>query len=278
MSYPRVVIMLSTLLPMFDTMRTGAISNIHLSSEEARPRNKPSSPSPSRKTPTRLDKLRIGAKGKPLIPGMVFEKEVEWKVKDRRSFFAKNNYNWLLGNDTTPVAKLDGAFWSNALGRAWTDVCDASGAPLFVIRRNKGKFNPFQLLGRSFRLVTPDKPDEPLFTINNALTFRERFNIWEGRRGDGKLLYQSIGGFTVFAERKIYKISDGKEPDLAWIQQATPVAVMKQTNTLKSVAAEMIGAGDLFKDKYTLSVQKGEDSALLLALTTIVDMMIDRNR
>merc|ERR1712048_857428 len=113
------------------------------------------------------------------------------------------------------VMHAKGGWVSKFYGKSLIRVRDASDQVIFVIRRPKAVWNPFQLRN-TVRIFAPLPKDsdydnaEPLFTIQQDLYgkgflwSRAEFRIYEGRVRDEKPLYYAIAGYAAWSRVKIY--------------------------------------------------------------------------
>jgi hypothetical protein len=219
--------------------------------------------------------LELGFPGQALIPklvplpGFTYElknKEDNDKFKDQVKNNEKNEYKWELDEIRFPsqryeceldlkIAKLKGKLTSDSFGHKSVHVYDTMGREIFKIRHDKNVWNPLALRW-SFRILPPGSKDssDALFTFNKdvfgrgLIGLQEEWRIYRGRERDNDMVLYCVGdykkhNFVFYRRAEDYDNS------------AQPVATIKQK-----------------KDKIKLMVPAGEDTALMLAMSTILDM------
>lgn len=208
----------------------------------------------------------------PLIPSMVPPPGTSFEVqsRERLDFLESNEYRWAFVGITqneieTPInqwfATLQGGFFGNLFGARRTEITNNVGTPIFVIEMAKYIWNPTRL-SWSFRIRHPIT-DEILYTINKDwvgagfLFIRDEWRIYRGRRRDGDQIYHIIGGYFGYGHRFYHEKRE-------WRRNVDPVAEASQ-----HLGRSLVGLPDVF----SLVVQEGEDTALLLAATVIIDMV-----
>eukprot|EP00440_Ansanella_granifera_P057084 gb/GFBE01061880.1/.p1 GENE.gb/GFBE01061880.1/~~gb/GFBE01061880.1/.p1 ORF type:complete len:183 (+),score=42.79 gb/GFBE01061880.1/:1-549(+) len=170
------------------------------------------------------------------------------------------------------IAKLQGKWTSNSFGHQSVHVMDGSGQEVFKIRRSKNVWNPLQWR-TSFRILPPGSKDndDALYTVNKDvwgkgfMWIKQEWKIYQGRVRDGKMLYYCVGGYRGW-DFKIYR-----NPE-EYKAHAKPIAVIKQKLNMGAFVDH-----DWIPDKFTLTVYEGGDSALLLAISSIIDITHDSN-
>jgi hypothetical protein len=224
-----------------------------------------------------LDKVQLGANIRgPLIPtlvpkpGQTFE-VVSTEASDNKT---SNQHVWKLMSITTDdhkglltteepnlkFAQIEGDHHENKMGFKTTMVSNNNGDPLFNIRLSKHIHDPMRW-SWSFRIAHPFT-DRVLFTINKdwfgkgLMWSKDEWRIYRGRKSDNEEVYYGVGtylgyGNAFYRSQKEYKKGDA------------PIAKVNQ-----NAKYHLVGAPDL----YTLQVQEGEDTALLLATAVIMDM------
>jgi len=220
-----------------------------------------------------FDGVRLGTDTNgPLIPSMVPPAGTMFEVQSREriDFFESNEYRWAFvgieqNGVETPLAQwfatLQGSFFGNLFGARRTEITNNQGVPIFVIEMARYAWNPTSLRW-SFRIRNPIT-EEILFTINKDifgagfLTARDEWRIYRGRQREGNQIYHIVGGYFGYGHRFFHDKSE-------WRRGMDPAAVASQ-----SVGRSLIGLPDVF----SLKVHEGEDTALLLAATVIIDMV-----
>jgi len=220
-----------------------------------------------------LDNIQTGDDPRgPLIPALVPRPGQTFEVMNKESsdFITTNEYHWNLigiengGQVSYPnrwFAKVKGRFFSNVAGYKTTTVRNNQGTPLFKIHLTKHLFNPTRW-SWSFRIAHPFT-GKILFTINKDwlgagfLWTRDEWRVYRGRKSDGDQIYYCVSSYTGYD----YSFFHSKDD---WNNNRPPVAKVSQ-----SVARDFVGLPDVF----TLKVEQGEDTALLLATTIIHDMV-----
>jgi hypothetical protein len=208
----------------------------------------------------------------PLIPNMVPPPGTTFEVhsRERLDFFESNEYRWAFisieqNGNLIPIeqwfATLAGGFFGNLFGARRTTIHNNMGAPLFVIEMSKYIWNPTRLHW-SFRIRHPET-EAILYTINKDwfgagfLFLRDEWRIYRGRQRDRDQIYHVVGGYFGYGHRFYHEKRE-------WRRNMDPVAEATQ-----SVGRSLIG----FPDVFSLKVHEGEDTALLLAATVIIDMV-----
>lgn len=227
---------------------------------------------------TTLDNLQLGPKGGPLVPALVPKAGQTFEVMNREAidFFESNAYHWAMvsvkddkGGEWHPnkwFAAIDGSFFGNTMGWKTTYVNNNMGQPLFKIHLTKHMWNPTRWTW-SFRIAHP-VTDKVLFTINKDwfgggwFMMRDEWRVYRGKQGDGNQLYYCVSSYMGY-EYWCYKNKD------EWIAKRKPRAHFSQ-----SMVRDLIG----LPDKLTLKVEEGEDTALLLATTVILDMVYEQEQ
>lgn len=209
----------------------------------------------------------------PLIPGMVPPPNTSFAVQNRErlDILESNEYRWaftgiMQGNDVIPInqwfARLDGSYMGNLFGHRRVEVCNNAGTPIFAIEMAKYTWNPLRL-SWSFR-IRHTITDEILFTINKDwigagfLFLRDEWRIYRGRRRDGQQIYHMTSSYLGYSHRFYH------EKPFSVSLTGQPVAEATQ-----HLGRYLIGLPDVV----SLIVHEGEDTALLLAATVIVDMV-----
>jgi len=208
----------------------------------------------------------------PLIANMVPPAGTTFEVqsRERLDFLESNEYRWAFvgieqNGVETPInqwfATLQGGFFGNLFGARRTEITNNHGAPIFVIEMAKYIWNPTRLHW-SFRIRHP-VTEEILFTINKDwfgagfLFMRDEWRIYRGRQREGNQIYHIVGGYFGYGHRFYHEKRE-------WRRGVDPAAEASQ-----SVGRSLIGLPDVF----SLKVHEGEDTALLLAATVIIDMV-----
>lgn len=238
---------------------------------------------------------KIGARGEPLIPALVPLPGETYVLKNKEKMNAmeiftsmaeSNQYEWELDevqDDRTGrhkvdlhFAKLRGKWTSNSFGHKSVHVLNQQGVEVFKIRAAKHTHNPLKLRW-SFRILPPGSKDnaDSMFTITKDLIgngwfwLKHEWTIYRGRMKDNgrgqkyDVVYYATGSYMGWD----FKIYHNKEE---FDNGRPPVASISQ----KLNAGAILSVGFL-PDKFKLTVHSGEDSALLLAMSTIMDMYHD---
>lgn len=222
----------------------------------------------------RFDHLQLGPRGGPLLPALVPAPGQVYEVMNREAvdFMESNEYHWNLvsvkdkGRVAYPgrwFAQIDGGFFSNKFGWKTTVVRSNSGRKLFVIRMTKHIFNPLRW-SWSFRITHP-RTGEVLYTINKdwvgtgVMWLRDEWRVYRGHKRDGDEVYYCVSSYLGYK----YDFYHSKKD---YLRNRPAVASVSQ-----SIARSVLGAPDAF----TLKVEEGEDTALLLATSVIHDMVYE---
>lgn len=216
-----------------------------------------------------------------LVPGR--GETFVFKNKEKARIVETNEYTWELDEVGFPgrarkvkadftFAKLKGKWKSNTFGHQSVHVKDVNGKEMFKIRRSRSRLNPMQLRW-SFRILPPGSKDndDALFTINKdfwgrgipVLWEKEEWRIYRGREREDNLMYYCVGSWMGF-DFKFYRSVAEYE------HHANPVAKIEQKRNLGAFVDN-----NLIPDKFELKVYEGADSALLLAVSTIIDIVHD---
>jgi len=216
--------------------------------------------------------IQRGASGEALIPSMVPPAGTTFEVqsRERLDFLESNEYRWAFvsiqqGEVTQPVdqwfATLQGGFFGNIFGARRTEITNNLGQPIFVIEMAKYIWNPTRLHW-SFRIRNPIT-EEILFTINKDwfgagfLFLRDEWRIYRGRQRQGDEIYYINSGYFGYGHR-FYHGKGEYRRGMDAVAEAT-----------QSMGRHVLGLPDVFSVK----VHEGEDTALLLAATVIIDMV-----
>jgi len=231
--------------------------------------------------------MQHGGKGEALIPelvpppGAVYEFwNKEKPTLDQLVFdqLDKNAYNWELesmkfagiGKAVTQekIAGLMGKRISNAMGHRNVHVYNLNGTEMFHLRMTKSDFNPTKFKW-SFRVLPPGSKSnkDTLFTINRdqwgkgSMWMTEEWRVYRGRKRDGELLYYGVG--------------DNYNHDFAFYRNQTDADSGKGTVLAKIRQRRNLGYHTRwggFANHFQLTVNPGEDSALLLVASTAIDI------
>jgi len=216
----------------------------------------------------------------PLVPSLVPKPGQIFKVRNQEanpfgnwSSIGSRDYHWKLlsvksqsnGTIVYPAksfATLDGSFFDFTLFDGWktTVVKNVFNEPLFKIRFTKHIWNPTRWTW-SFRITHP-QTGKVLFTINKdwfgtgLLGLRNEWRIYRGHKREGKQIYYAVSGYVGYERYFHHSKAD-------WKKGKKPVAEASQ-----AIGRDLIGLADT----YTLQVNEGEDTALLMTSTVIFDM------
>jgi len=225
-----------------------------------------------------LDDVRVGDEGGPLVPALVPRAGETFELVNREAFdfFESNAYHWNLVNiesntskgrttDTDKwFAKIDGNFFSNKMWKKTTHVHNNHDEKLFTIEMTKHMWNPLRWTW-SFRIKHPETGNI-LFTINKDwfgggfFMLRDEWRVYRGRQRDDDQIYYCVSSLTGYD----YKCFHDKDE---WKNSAKPAAHFSQ-----SMLRDFVG----LPDSSTLKVEAGEDTALLLATSVIMDMVYEQ--
>lgn len=207
----------------------------------------------------------------PLLPAMVppLNSSFELQSIEQLDLIESNEYRWAFvgirsGFQAYPInqwfATLQGSFLGNIFGKRRTTISNNMGQPLFLIELSN--WIGFRW---SWRILNPVSEDI-LFTINKDvfgagfLGIRDEWRIYRGRQRDGEQIYHVVGGYLEYE----HEFFHSKEE---YLNSVPPCGVARQ-NTLQHDALQ-----GLLPDSFGVTVQGGEDSALLLATTVIIDLV-----
>lgn len=225
-----------------------------------------------------LDDLQVGDDPRgPLVPALVPKPGQTLEVMNREAldFFESNAYHWNLvsvtdnGETTYPgkwFAEIDGSFFGNKMGWKTTYVNNKQHQRLFTIHLTKHMWNPTRWTW-SFRITHP-VTDAILFTVNKdwfgtgAFWMRDEWRVYRGEKGDGEQVYycaSSLTGYEYWCHHNKAEYQNSVQP-AAYFSQ--------------SLARDLVG----LPDSSTLKVEAGEDTALLLATSVIMDMVYEQEQ
>jgi len=168
------------------------------------------------------------------------------------------------------VAKLKGKWRSNTFGHQSVHAYDSSGQEIFKIRRSKHVMNPRQRRWSYRILPTGSKSNhDTLFTINKDQFGRglfwqkEEWRIYKGRERDNKMIYYCVGKYGNWDFKFYRSKSDANHGGrvVAKIEQKLNAGAFSDSNWLP--------------DKFKIKVYEGADAALILAVSSIIDMVHD---
>jgi len=210
-------------------------------------------------------------------PGEVFKFKNKEKVRLMELLAGDlNEYNWVLDADNEhqnmnlKIASVKGSWKSNTFGHACVKVRDASDKEVFAICRSKNVWNPLQFRD-SFRVLPPGGTGDPLFTVNKdvmgrgMLWVKQAWTVYKGRKRENTPVMFCEGNYIGW-KFKMYKSAADRD------SEATPIAEIKQSVNLGAVLSS-----EFIPDKFKIEVHEGADTALVLALSTIIDMVHDSN-
>jgi len=189
----------------------------------------------------------------------------EWR------FVSRTNTNLMEGDGrATQVdqtfAELEGGFFSNFFGHRRTMIKNENGGSLFQIHLTKSVFNPTRIRW-SWRISHP-VTEEVLFTINKdmfgagILFLRDEWTVYRGRMRDALPIYYVVGGYWGYGHQFFKSKTD-------W-RRGVPALGEASEEKLRS----FVGAPTVFSVKVT----EGQDAALMLATTVIINMVHETER
>jgi len=204
-------------------------------------------------------------------PGHIFVLESREKI----DFIESNSYEWRFASRTSTLsegeeqttrvdqafAELEGGAISNFFGHRRTTIKNSDGVPLFQIHLTKSVFNPTSIRW-SWRISHPIS-EKVLFTINKdiigtgVLWLRDEWTIYRGRMRDANPIYYVVGGYMGYGHQFFKTKTD-------WRRGVPAVAEASE-----GITRSILGAPTVFSVK----VSEGEDAALLLATTVIINMV-----
>lgn len=224
-----------------------------------------------------MDRLEVGSRGEPLVPALRVPDDAEYSftVEGRRTS-AHVNYSWgfrkissrgrVLQSDAV-VARLYCKANSFRFGHMSVHVQDNSDEEALKLRLAGSRIDS-ALIGRrwSFRVLPRGSKQNAraLFTINRdswgrgAMWKREAYRIYRGRERNRDMVYFCVGSYASH-KWEVYR----SEEDFDLYRRH--VAEITHTPPPDSDTTEA--------DTFAVTVKPGEDSALILALTVIIDMV-----
>mmetsp|Transcript_103235 Transcript_103235/g.205192 ORF Transcript_103235/g.205192 Transcript_103235/m.205192 type:complete len:316 (+) Transcript_103235:60-1007(+) len=222
--------------------------------------------------------LELGRPGNALVPQL--------QSLDRQLNFGiladgvKRKCTWELvsgGSSDTGHGRLLFGSLSDNLGQLSMSMCNAQGSEVFKLVHATNVWNPSQVRW-SFRVMPPGSDDstDALFTINRDLLgsgklgLREWWRVYRGLARNGDVAYYCAGWRSSW-EYKFYK----SEPDCK--ADRSPVAQLRQMEGTGQLSGESVLMSWL-PARFELIVEPGEDSAVLLSVASILDMVHDRSK
>lgn len=212
----------------------------------------------------------------------------QFRVKEKPRIVETNEYEWELdmanGLDLGwRIAKLEGKWTSSQFGHQSVHVHNHAGREIFKIRNDKYVWNPFSRRW-SYRILPPHSKDsaDAWFTINKdawgrgLLFLRDEWRIYRGRERDNDMVYYCVGsyfGWNWWFYRNKHAYDNGEEAIAEISQKWNAGAFLGGGGGM----GEDFGAGlgTWLPDKFKLRIKDGEDSALLMSVATIIDMVYD---
>jgi len=206
----------------------------------------------------------------PLLPSMVPPANTSFEVQsvEQIDIIESNEYRWAFvgiqsGFQMHTInqwfASLHGSFFSNALGKRRTSVTNNMGEDLFII-----ELSNWVGFRWSWRIMNP--AEEILFTINKDIVgagflgIRDEWRIYRGRQRDDEQIYHVVGGYLEY-EHEFFHSKEEYQNNVA------PCATARQ-QTIQLTALQ-----GRVPDSFGVTVREGEDTALLLATTVIIDLV-----
>jgi len=212
----------------------------------------------------------------------------QFRVKEKTRIVETNEYEWELEEANGlmldwRIAKLVGTWTSSTFGHQAVQVLNPTGKEIFKIRNNKYAWNPFQRRS-SWRILPPHSTDsaDAWYTINKdkwgrgILWMKDEWRIYRGRERDNDMAYYCVGSYFgmswwFYRNKRAY---DAGEEAIAEISQKWNAGAFLGGggNLGEEFGA---GLGTWLPDKFKLRIKDGEDSALLMAVATIIDIAND---
>lgn len=218
--------------------------------------------------------------GEALLPQLVPPPGTKYKFKNREKvgltdlvWQDKNKYKLELDEIKRPgqpdqeididILKTE-SHTSLTGGHATIHIEDKAGTDLFNLRRTRHTWNPVNVVGRySFRILCPGCKDNdtPWFTINRDryFGFTQTWRVYRGRERDGQELYRCEGKWWRGMGAKMTVYRGGTDQKAAKIKQEMNAGFFVEG----------------LPDKFTIEVEEGEDSALMLMLSILIDSATD---
>jgi len=209
----------------------------------------------------------------PLIPGLVPPPGTTFEVVNREMEIgvgaSSNNYRWAFltidqGGNTIPVnqwfAQISGeGFFGIFSGTRRTAVRNNIGQELFIIEASR------RSTSTSWRIRSPIT-DQILFTINKDffgagfLGIRDEWRIYRGRERDADPIYYIVADYAAHSHQFFHNSDE--------YQNSMPPCAQSRFYTrggtyTQGFASDSIGA----------RVGPGEDTALILSTTIVIDML-----
>jgi len=203
------------------------------------------------------------------MPGLVPPAGTVFEVVNREMELGggTNNYRWAFlnieqGSQVTPInewfASVDGDFFSSFSGTRRTVVRNNLGQDLFIIEASR------RTTTTSWRIKQP-VTEAILFTINKDifgagfLGIRDEWRIYRGRERDAEQIYYVVSDYSEHHHEFFHSSEEYQNS----MQPAAESRQYTRGNTYtQGFVSDSIGA----------KVQAGEDTALILAATVVIDI------
>jgi len=219
--------------------------------------------------------LELGGPGNALVPELLaMDDQLNFRiVADGIS----RTCTWeLISGGSIDAGRLLFGRVSDILGQLCMSMCNSQGSEVFRLTHASNIWNPSQMRW-SFRVTPPGSDNaDALFTINRDLLgsgklgLREWWRVYRGLARSGDVVYYCAGWRSSWDYRFFKSEADCKADH-------SPVAHLRQlegTGQFKEGSAVMAWVPARFE----LSVEPGEDSAVLLSVASILDMVHDRSK
>lgn len=184
---------------------------------------------------------------------------------------------------------FNGNFLSRHFGHDRTKA-HVQGQEAFQTVRTKHVLNPFKYR-YSYRVLKPSQKkwwgnDDVLFTLNRDMIGRgffgikDEWRIYSGREQDGRMVYYCVQSWWGWQTRcwhsKLEYESGRSSLTISGVSgpKYNPCAVLSQVANLGAFSG-VVGVASFVPDQYYLFVNSGEDSALLMTMSVIIDSAQD---
>jgi hypothetical protein len=179
-----------------------------------------------------------------------------WELYAVRDKAKAGEKGWKFNQE---ILSMTGTISSHNFGHKTLEVKNLAGKELFTIRMQQSMLNPWGTW--SWRIFAPGSTSDEniLFTVNrDAHTdmndLYERWRIYRGRKRDNNMLYYCKGLLAGY-DMAFYKTDK-------WDDE----------KVFATIAAHDLPENSDIPDDFKLEVEPGEDAALVLAVSSIIDM------
>jgi len=218
--------------------------------------------------------LQAGPRGGALVPALVPPEghTFQFLNKGGKGIQVGMQYNWELyavrdkakagergWKFNQEILTMTGTVKSHHFGHKTLEVRNSAGDEVFTIRMQQSMLNPWGTW--SWRIFAPGSTSDEniLFTVNrdehdDVDQLYERWRIYRGRKRDNVMIFYCKGLLSGY-DMKFYKTDKWDD-----------------TNVFATIAPHDLPDNTNIPDTFKLEVEPGADAALVLAVSSIVDM------